>query len=48
MKIPSTLVWPIKAEELSVALAAVPQFDLLSLNFRFYKSDREALAWASS
>ena len=41
-------MWPIKAQELSVALAAVPQFDLLRLNFRLYKSDRDALAWASS
>jgi hypothetical protein len=47
-KIPSTLAWPIKAQELSVALAGVPQFDRLKLNFRFYKSDREALDWASS
>ena len=47
-KIPSTLAWPIKAQELSVALAGVPQFDLLKLNFRFYKSDRETLDWASS
>src|SRR4051794_35629628 len=47
-KIPHTLVWPIKAQELSAAFAGVPQFDQLKLNFRFYKSDLEALQWASS
>ena len=47
-KIPSTLSWPIKAQELSAAIAGVPQFDLLKLNFSFYNSDRDALGWASS
>jgi len=45
-KIPRTLVWPIKAQELSAALAEVPQFDELKLNFRFYQSDLAAFQWS--
>ena len=47
-KIPRTLGWPIKAQELSAAFSGVPQFDQLKLNFRFYKSDHAALQWTWS
>ena len=44
-KIPKTLVWPVRAQEMSAALAGVPQFDELNLKFRFYQSDLSAFQW---
>ena len=44
-KIPATLAWPVRAQEISIALAGVPQFDELRLNFRFYQSDLLAFQW---
>jgi hypothetical protein len=42
-KIPSTLSWPLGAEEISAALASVPQYGDLTLNFRYVGSDRGAV-----
>jgi hypothetical protein len=42
-KIPSTVSWPIGAQELSDVLAEVPQFEELRLSFSFYMTQKAAL-----
>jgi len=42
-KIPSTTSWPIGAQELSDALADVPQFEEIRLTFSFYMTQKAML-----
>jgi hypothetical protein len=44
-KIPATLVWPVRAQEVSAALMGVPQFDELALSFQFHQNDLLAFQW---
>jgi hypothetical protein len=42
-KIPSSVSWPMGAQEISDALAGVPQFDELRVTFSFYMTNKTAL-----
>jgi hypothetical protein len=44
-KIPSTLSWPLGAQELSSALAGAPQFEELKISFDYYMSDKAGLRY---